>query len=113
MDYMRSFQEDQVAQVGPVYVFLVLPLQVPHYLEVQLRFPLISRKKTPRLLAALSRNADVRKDLVYQVGFSVLLGVFVDVVVRHEACPRVASRRRALAEQSQGGLRAARAGFVI
>lgn len=32
MDYMRFFHEEEVFKVGPVDVFLVLALQVPHYL---------------------------------------------------------------------------------
>lgn len=45
MDYMRSFHEEQVLQVASIDVFLVLTLQVSHYLVIELSFSMILRKK--------------------------------------------------------------------
>ena len=81
MHYMCFFHEQQLLQVVAVDVLLVVPLQAPHQLVEHAALALVATQQSQQRRPALRGDADVRKYLVYEVRFRVLLRVLVRVGV--------------------------------
>jgi len=81
MDYMRLLHEQQLLEVVAVDVLLVVPLQAAHQLVKHAALALVPAQQPQQRRPALRGNADVRKNLVYEVRFRVLLRVLVCVGV--------------------------------